>query len=113
MDILEIKGLTLKAVIGAYEWEKQIRQTIKFDIEIRTDFSDCQDKLERCIDYAELSHSLEQFVSEHPCQLIETLAHQSADFLMEKYQFHSLKLGLSKPKALTMAENVKVIVERS
>lgn len=112
MDKLEIQGLAIKAIIGVYEWEKQIKQTLKFDLEIGGDFSQCQDQIENSIDYAKLSQTLEQFVENTSCQLVETLAHQSADFLMEQFKLQSLILSLSKPGALPMADNVKITVRK-
>jgi len=37
MDIVYIRGLEVKTVIGIYDWEKEIKQKITIDLEMASD----------------------------------------------------------------------------
>ncbi|MDG1387948.1 MAG: FolB domain-containing protein, partial [Halioglobus sp.] len=37
MDIVYIEGLKTDAVIGVYDWERSIRQTLVLDLELASD----------------------------------------------------------------------------
>ena len=39
MDIVFIHDLKIETVIGIYDWERKIRQTISLDLEMATDIS--------------------------------------------------------------------------
>ena len=38
-DVVFVKGLTVEAVIGVYEWERAITQPLLIDIALETDIS--------------------------------------------------------------------------
>ncbi|MGH8580099.1 MAG: dihydroneopterin aldolase, partial [Gammaproteobacteria bacterium] len=37
MDIVYLKDLRIKTVIGVYAWERQLKQTVVLDLEMGTD----------------------------------------------------------------------------
>ena len=39
MDTVFIKGLKAASVIGCYDWERNIRQSLVIDLELRADFT--------------------------------------------------------------------------
>jgi len=114
MDTLYIKGLTLKTRIGVYAWERQILQTVVFDLEFGIDNGKAatSDAIEDALDYATLTAQLSHFLAEQETQLIETLAERTADFLMERYALPSLRLSLSKPGAVKAAATTGVTIQR-
>lgn len=114
-DKVFIHELTAFASIGAYEWEHTIKQRLVFNIEMAWDFSQAvaTDDVVYCLNYAEVSQIILDFVESRPFKLVETVAHQVADLLQEKYQIRTLRIELHKPKAVAQASSVGVIVERS
>lgn len=114
-DKVFIHELTAFASIGAYEWEHTIKQRLVFNIEMAWDFSQAvvTDDVAYCLNYAEVSQIILDFVESRPFKLVETVAHQVADLLQEKYQIRTLRIELHKPKAVAQASSVGVIVERS
>ena len=38
-DTVFIKGLKAASVIGCYDWERDIRQTLVIDLELKSDFT--------------------------------------------------------------------------
>ena len=114
MDKVFIKGLKIQTTIGFYEWEKQIKQTLVFDLAMgwNTALAAKNDELEKTLDYAEISQEIEAFANQNPVDLIETLAEITAQHLMNKYGIPWLNLKIGKPGAVHNADTVGVEIER-
>lgn len=114
-DKVFIRELTAFASIGAYEWEHTIKQRLVFNIEMEWDFRKAveNDNVEYCLNYAEVSQKILDFVESTPFKLVETVAYKVADLLQTEYGIEKLKIELHKPKAVAQASSVGVIVKRS
>ncbi len=114
MDIIYVKDLRVAAVIGIYDWEKRIRQTISIDLEMGTDIRSAaaSDSIEDTLNYKAVSKGIIAFVEGNQFQLIETLAEKTAALLLKDFQLPWLKLTVSKPGAVSSAGDVGVIIER-
>ena len=57
MNIVYIRGLRAQAVIGVYEWERHIRQTLVLDLEMASDTARAaaSDQIADALDYAAIS----------------------------------------------------------
>ncbi|MCK3655251.1 dihydroneopterin aldolase [Pasteurellaceae bacterium Macca] len=113
-DKVFIHELTLFASIGAYDWEHTIKQRLIFNIEMQWDFSKAvaEDDVQYCLNYAEVSQRIIDFVENRPFKLVETVAHQVADLIQQQFGVQHLRIELHKPKAVAQASTVGVIVER-
>lgn len=113
-DKVFIHELTAFASIGAYDWEHTIKQRLVFNIEMHWDFTRAvaEDNVEFCLNYAEVSQKILDFVEKTPFRLVETVAYQVADLLQNSYGIEALKIELHKPKAVAQASSVGVIVTR-
>lgn len=113
-DKVFIQELTAFASIGVYDWEHTIKQKLIFNIEMAWDFTQAvmEDNVEYCLNYAEVSQKILDFVEKTPFKLVETVAYKVADLLQESYGIRSLKIELHKPKAVAQASSVGVIVTR-
>ena len=114
MDRIFIEELVVFAQIGVYDWEQQIKQKLVFDLEMAWD---CQkaaetDDVQYCLNYAEVSQFILDYVQAKPFLLIERVAYEVADLLESRYQLQGLKMKLSKPKAVAQARNVGVLIVR-
>ena len=114
LDKVFIHELTAFASIGAYDWEHTIKQRLVFDIELYWDFSKAveTDDVQYCLNYAEVSERILNFVEGKPFKLVETVAYQVANLLQETYGIQKLRIKLHKPKAVVQASSVGVIFER-
>ena len=114
MDIVYITGLKLDAVIGVYDWERDIRQTLVLDLEMASDTrrGAATDAVEDTLDYAEISEAISALVTGSSYQLIESLAEAVARCVMTDFAVPWLRLRVSKPGAVAAAEDVGVIIER-
>nr|WP_196139668.1 dihydroneopterin aldolase [Aliikangiella sp. G2MR2-5] len=114
MDIVFIRQLEVNTVIGVFDWEREIKQRLVFDLELGTDISASAktDELEDTLDYKAISHAVYDFVEQSSYQLVETVAEKVADLILEQFPVRWLKLTLDKPGAVSIAKSVGVQIER-
>jgi len=114
MDIVYVVKLQTDAVIGVYDWERGIRQTVVLDLELASDNrrAASNDSLEDAVDYDAISSRVLAFIEASQFQLIETMAEQVAALVMDEFHIPWLRLRLGKPGAVAEAGDVGVIIER-
>ena len=114
MDIVFIRELRADTVIGVYDWEREIRQTVVLDLEMAADNrrAAASDRIDDALDYAAVSARLLSFIEESEFLLIETLAERVADILVGEFGVPWLRLRVSKPGAVAAARDVGVLIER-
>lgn len=114
MDITFIEDLKVDTVIGIYDWERQIRQTISIDLEMGCDISQAasEDTIDHCLDYKSVAKRIISFVEAAEYQTVETLAEKIAEIIRSEFSVPWLRLKLSKPGAVRGSKNVGVIIER-
>jgi len=115
MDKVFIKGLRVDAVIGVYDWERDIRQRLLLDIDMATDIKRAAetDDVAHTLDYDRISRRVEAYVSESKFQLIETLAEKVAALVIDEFAVTRVVLSVHKPGAVDIADDVGVCIERS
>ena len=115
MDIVFIEDLRIDTVIGIYDWERRIRQTVALDIEMRFDNTKpaASDAIADTLDYKAVSKRLIAFVEASEFQLVETLAERCAAIILEDFGVEHVRLRLSKPGAVRGAKAVGVQIERA
>jgi dihydroneopterin aldolase len=115
MDIVFIQGLKIDCVIGIYDWEREIRQDIVLDIEMSADIKAASDTdhIDQTLDYKAVSKRLIEFVQASQFQLVETLAEKITQIIINEFEVEKVKLTLNKGKAVTGAQGVGAIIERS
>jgi len=114
MEIVYIRGLEVKTVIGIYDWEREIRQTVTIDLKMKSDFRRAaeHDEIEFALDYKAVAKRLTAYVEESSFKLLETLGSRIADIVQEEFKVPWLHLQLGKPGAVTGSKDVGVIIER-
>ena len=114
MDRIMITDLCIETVIGAYAWERKVKQKVLLNIELATDALaiSTNDDLADALDYASLSEQLTTFISTSNYQLLESLAEHSAQFIFQHFAVTWLRLAISKPGAIPNAKTVSVAIER-
>lgn len=114
MDLIYIKQLEIETVIGVFDWERNIRQTVCLDLEMATDIRAAgeTDDLTHALDYKAISKRLIEFVENSQFQLIEALAEHIAAILLSEFNVPWLRLTLGKPGAVSGSTDVGVIIER-
>ncbi len=114
MDIVFLTDLRIDTVIGIYDWEREIRQTVAIDLEMGTDISRAAatENIEFALNYKSISDQLIEFVENSEFQLIETLAEEIATIVINDYSVPWVRVTLHKPGAVSAAKDVGVVIER-
>jgi dihydroneopterin aldolase len=113
-DIVFIEDLRIQTVIGVFDWEREITQTISLDLQMAFDISRAaaSDDIVDTLDYKAVSKRLIQFVEGSEYQLVEALAEHCANIVLNEFPVTWLHLKLSKPGAVRGSSAVGVIIER-
>lgn len=114
MDIVFINDLRIDTIIGIYDWERQVRQTVSFDLEMAHDIRQAAatDDIQYALNYKAVSKRLITMVEDSRFLLVETLAEEAARMIMTEFHVPWLRLTLYKPGALRGANSVGVRIER-
>src|SRR3569623_2894719 len=114
MDIVFIEDLRIDAVIGSYDWERRVRQTLAFDIEMAFDNTvpAASDDIAHTLNYKDVSKRLIDYVGSSSIGLVETLAARCAAIIREEFGVSWVGLKLSKPGAVRGARAVGVRIAR-
>ena len=98
MDIVFLRQLEIETVIGIYDWEREIRQTVVLDLEMSTDVrrAAASERIQDALDYKAVAKRLQQFVSESEFQLVETLAERCAEIVRDEFSVEWVRLTLNK-----------------
>ena len=114
MDIVFINELRIETIIGIYDWERKVKQTISLDLEMGTDIgkSAATDAIDDTLNYKAVAKRLIAFVEDSEYQLVETLAEKIAGIVLSEFNVPWLKLTVHKPGAVRGSRDVGVIIER-
>jgi 7,8-dihydroneopterin aldolase/epimerase/oxygenase len=114
MDIVYIRDLKVATVIGIFDWERRIRQTVSLDLEMATDIrrAAATDHINDTLDYKAVGKRLISFIEASKFQLVETMAERVAEIVLNEFPVPWLRLRVSKPGALRGAQDVGIIIER-
>jgi dihydroneopterin aldolase len=114
MDIVYIRDLEIDTVIGIYDWERQIQQTIRIDLEMGTDIrrAAATDSIDDTLNYKAVAKRIIRYVEETQPELVETLAENIASIVMNEFHVPWLRLTLGKPGAVRRSREVGIMIER-
>ncbi len=106
--------LKIDTVIGIWEWERKIRQTVVIDLEMSADIrkAAASDSIDDALNYKLVAKRLQEFVADSEFQLVETLAEQVAAIVMDEFSVSWVRVKLNKPGAIRGARDVGVVIER-
>lgn len=114
MDIIYLNDLRIDTVIGIFEWERRVKQTISLDIEMATDIRKAasSDTIDDTLDYKAVAKRIIAFVEQSEFQLVETLAERICEIILAEFNVPWVKLRLNKQGAVRGARDVGVLIER-
>lgn len=114
MDIIYLHDLRIDTVIGVFDWERRIRQSVILDLEMGADIrrAAASDRLTDTLNYKAVAKRLIEFVGASDFQLVETLAERVAALVLEEFGVPWLRLRVNKQGAVRGARDVGVIIER-
>jgi dihydroneopterin aldolase len=115
MDKVFVTQLAIDTVIGVYDWEKTITQTLLIDMELDSDLqlAGNTDALVHTLDYGVICQQVTAMVQAQPLELIETVAERIAALLLNNFATSRVLVRVSKPSAVPQAKTVGVQIVRS
>jgi 7,8-dihydroneopterin aldolase/epimerase/oxygenase len=115
MDRIFIRALKTETIVGIFDWERQVKQTIVMDIEFSADIAKAalSDSIDDTLNYKGVAKRVLAFVEESSFHLVETLAEHVAMLILEEFGVSWVSLALSKPGAIRSSRDVGVMLERT
>lgn len=114
MDTIFLHELKVDTVIGIWDWERKIRQTVVIDLDMAADIRKAAktDSVDDTLNYKRVSKRVQQFVADSSFQLVETLAERIAELLIGELGVSWVRVKVNKPGAIRDARDVGVVIER-
>jgi dihydroneopterin aldolase len=114
MDIIFLNDLRVQTIIGIWDWERSIRQTVGIDLEMAADVRSAaaSDSIDDTLDYKSVAKRIIEFVEASSFQLVETLAERVAGIITEEFGVSWVRVRISKPGAIRGAKDVGILIER-
>ena len=96
---MSIRDLRVSAVIGVYEWEREIKQDLAFAVEMPADVAKAaeRDDIAETLDYSAVAQTVKTVVIDGKFQLIETAAERVAQRLITEYNLPWVRVEVVKP----------------
>ena len=114
-DTIFLHELKVETIIGVWDWERKIRQTVSIDLEMGADVrraaeTDCIDDT---LNYKAVAKQVQQMVADSEFQLIESMAEKIAELVLTEFEVTWIQVRVSKPGAIRGAKDVGVLIRRS
>lgn len=115
MDKVFIEQLEVITTIGVYDWEQEIKQKLVLDIEMAHDNRPAghSDDVQDALDYSQVSTAVLEHIEGGCFLLVERVAEEVAQLIMDRFNVPWIKIRLTKPGAVAQAKGVGVVIERS
>lgn len=113
-DKIFIHALKTEAIIGIFDWERQVKQTVLIDIELSADIRKAAltDSITDTLNYKGVAKRVLAFVEASQFHLVETLAEHVAMLILEEFAVEWVSIALSKPGAVRNSRDVGVSLQR-
>ena len=114
MDTIFLHDLKIDTVIGIWDWERRIRQTVVIDLDMATDIRKAaeSDGVDDTLNYKDVAKRLQEFVGESEFQLVEAMAERIAAVVRDEFNVPWVRVRVAKPGAIRGAGDVGVMIER-
>jgi 7,8-dihydroneopterin aldolase/epimerase/oxygenase len=115
VDKLFVRELRIDTIIGFWEWERRVKQTVSVDLEIATDARVAArvDAIDAALNYERLSQRVIEVVGAAQFKLVESLAEAVARIAVQEFGAAWVKVTIAKPGAIPSARDVGIIIERN
>lgn len=114
-DIIEIRNLLLRTIIGINPEERVNRQDVVISVRMWTDVrrAGATDNIEDAVNYKTICKQVIELVENSQFLLVERLAAEIAKLALRDERVKNVAVQVEKPGALRFAESVGVTIERT
>jgi len=113
-DTIFLHDLRVDAVIGIWDWERQIKQSISIDLEMAADIrrAAASDSIDDTLNYKLVAKRVQVFVAESRFHLVETLTERIAGLILEEFGIPWVRVRVNKRGAIRGSQDVGVFIYR-
>jgi dihydroneopterin aldolase len=114
VDRIFLTALSAEAIIGIYDWEREVRQRVEVDLEMWVDLTAAaaSDSIDDTLNYKAVAKRVLAFVQDSRFRLVEALAGEIARILLAEFPIERVRVTVHKPGAVRHSRDVGVIIER-
>ena len=114
MDIVYIRDLRIETIIGIYDWEREVKQTVSLDLDMAHDIRQAgeTDDIQYALNYKSIAKRLIAFIEGSEFLLVERMAEEVAAIVLNEFSVPWLRLRVSKPGALRGSKDVGILIQR-
>jgi len=113
MDIIFIQDFRVEILIGVYDWERSVPQTVQLDLEIALPPREKRsDRIGDTIDYAKVVARIKATLADNHFLLVEALAEHIAQLIMTEFRAPWIRASVTKLGALQGVKRLGVTIER-
>ncbi len=115
MDKIFINDLQVETIIGIFDWEREIKQTISINLEMEFDISKAakSDDINDSLDYKKVSKRIISLCEKADSYLVENLIEKIAQVVLKEFPVSKVTVSLEKPGALRGSKSVGIKITRS
>ena len=114
MDTIFISELKIETLVGIYDWEKKVPQTIQLDLEVGLpgEHAAKSGKIGDTIDYSKIVGRIEQLFKEQHFLLLEKAGESIADIIIREFKAPWVKVSIAKLAPLRGVKKLGITIER-
>lgn len=114
MDIIFLRELQVTTLIGIYDRERVMPQTLQLDLDIAMPNSRAclSDDIHDALDYAVVAQHIQTVLSEGHFSLLETLAEHIAQIILKDFNAPWVRVSVAKLQAIRQCKMVGISIER-
>ena len=114
MDTIFISELKIETLIGIYEWEQKVPQTIQLDLEVGLPGQHAakSGRIGDTIDYSKIVARVEQLFKEQHFLLLEKAGETVATVITSEFKAPWVKVSIAKLAPLRNVKKLGVTIER-
>jgi dihydroneopterin aldolase len=114
MDKIIIRDLRIETIVGIWEWERKMLQTVCLDIDIAADIAAAAvaGNIESTVDYKAVSRRVTDLVQTQQYELLEALVEGVAGVILDEFGAPWVRVTACKPRAVKNTGTVGVVIER-
>ena len=113
-DAIFLHDLRIETIVGIWNWERKIKQTVSIDLEMGADIAHAaaSDSIEDTLNYKLVAKRVQAFVEGSSFQLVETMAEEISKIILAEFDVPWVLVKVNKPGAIRSARDVGVRIFR-
>ena len=113
-DAIFLHDLRIETIVGIWDWERKIKQTVSIDLEMGADIARAaaSDSIEDTLNYKLVAKRIQTLVEGSSFQLVETMAEEISTIILAEFDVPWVLVKVNKPGAIRSARDVGVRIFR-